>query len=199
MLGHPFTQACPVVQQCYQEDLQRLHDYHNRHPSPSSEGGFRCQQRRLVLPASRANSTTDPAALAPPAQDTQTALGQALSGMQASGDDEVQAGRDEALQRLGSSGSRTLSGRLCRAGSSSSSGTAMSGGGWRSYRRRLAPSCKELMYVCDGDRNGVIHYIGTGGWVLTSCRAGSCCGLCAVDEAGPLACFHESLRYVCAQ
>lgn len=34
-------------------------------------------------------------------------------------------------------------------------------GGWRHFRRRLAPSCKELMYVCDGDRNGVVHYIGT--------------------------------------
>lgn len=33
--------------------------------------------------------------------------------------------------------------------------------GWRHFRRRLAPSCKELMYVCDGDRNGVVHYIGT--------------------------------------
>lgn len=33
--------------------------------------------------------------------------------------------------------------------------------GWRQYRRRLAPSCAELMYVCDGDRNGVVHYIGT--------------------------------------
>lgn len=165
VLVHPFTQACPVVQQCYQEDLQRLHDYHNRHPSPSSEGGFRCQQRRLLLPASRTTSSTNPgAALTPPAEHAQTALGQAVSGMQACGDDQVQAGRDEALQRLASSGSRTLSGRLCRAGNSnsSSSSTAMLGGGWRSYRRRLAPSCKELMYVCDGDRNGVIHYIGTG-------------------------------------
>jgi hypothetical protein len=40
-------------------------------------------------------------------------------------------------------------------------GSSSRAGGWRHFRRRLAPSCKELMYVCDGDRNGVVHYIGT--------------------------------------
>jgi hypothetical protein len=34
-------------------------------------------------------------------------------------------------------------------------------GSWRHFRRRLAPSCTELMYVFDGDRNGVVHFIGT--------------------------------------
>jgi hypothetical protein len=29
------------------------------------------------------------------------------------------------------------------------------------YQRRKLPACRELMYVCDGDRNGVIHYLGT--------------------------------------
>lgn len=31
----------------------------------------------------------------------------------------------------------------------------------RRYRRRLAPSCKELMYVSDGDANGVLYHLGT--------------------------------------
>jgi hypothetical protein len=63
-----------------------------------------------------------------------------------------------------SSGARAPAGRLPRTGSGGASDVAAVAGGstWRSYRRRLAPSCKELMYVCNGDRNGVIHYIATG-------------------------------------
>lgn len=89
------------------------------------------------------------------------------------------------MQPLGvaSSGSGTISSSSCsglplwwlgrrgsgwdsRAGGGSISSSSSSGGMWP--RRRLAPSCKELMYVFDGDKNGVIHYIATGEMLLQS-------------------------------
>lgn len=31
----------------------------------------------------------------------------------------------------------------------------------QAYQRRLVPRCTDLMYICDGDQNGVIHHIAT--------------------------------------
>jgi hypothetical protein len=46
---------------------------------------------------------------------------------------------------------------------------ALAAPGSQRYQRRLAPTCRELMYVYDGDPYGVVHHIatdyGTRGWV----------------------------------
>lgn len=183
VLEHPLTAVCPLVEQCMQEDLQRLQDYHSGRPL-SSEGGFRCQQRRLVLPAYAAQSPADAQPLGPvavPACDQDSGQGRdsgecgsSSGGIGAKGGGQLGAAAEggvSGLQAQGSAGSslgRVPSGWLSRSGSSSS---AKAGSGWRSYRRRLAPSCKELMYVCDGDRHGVIHYIATGRWCCTHAHA----------------------------
>lgn len=171
VLDHPFTQACPLVQQCLQEDLQRLQDHHSG-LCPSGDGGFRCQQRRVVLPActagAQACSTCAADAALPAGQGSLQA--HASHGRSSSREATATttacastAAPDLSLQQQAGSGSgltRGASGWLSRSGSS---GSAKPGGSsWRSYRRRLTPSCRELMYVCDGDRNGVIHYIATG-------------------------------------
>jgi hypothetical protein len=176
VLNDPFTKVCPMVQQCMQDDLQHLQDYYSGRPT-SAEGGFRCQQRRLVLPAcAAALTTTQPPPAAPAVDASQDSQGRdsgdggpsAVSTQATVGSGQPCAGADisapvTGLQPQGSTGgslSRAPSGWLSRSGSGSSN--ARTGSGWRSYRRRLAPSCKELMYVCDGDRNGVVHYIATG-------------------------------------
>lgn len=186
VLDHPFTRACPLVQQCLEEDLQRLQDYHSG-LRPSADSGVRCQQRRLVLPActatgqpARSASTADAALPGSAASTAQGSLPSQPTG--SSGSKEAQASTiacratagapstgqtagtesSSSLQQQGnlsSSVSRGPSGWLHRSGSSGSGKPSSS---WRSYRRRVTPSCKELMYVCDGDRNGVIHYIATG-------------------------------------
>jgi hypothetical protein len=169
---HPFTLAWPAVQQCLQEDLQRLQDHHSAHPSSASEGGFRCLQRRLVLPACAAHAleacpadvaaASDAARVNPSGSSSKGCDGASTAA------DVPQGGwdaGDHPLQQQSSARSasgRLASGWLARAGDSSSGGSMGPGSGWRSYRRRLAPSCRELMFVCDGDRNGVIHYIATG-------------------------------------
>jgi hypothetical protein len=187
VLKHRFTRSCPLVQQCLEEDLQRLQDYHSG-LRPSADSSVRCQQRRLVLPAcaatgqqARSASTADAALPAGAATAVQGSLPsqpiRASSGSKAAQVSTSACGRATAgaaptsqtvgvesssLQQQGSlssSISRGPSGWLHRSGSS---GSGKPGSSWRSYRRRVTPSCKELMYVCDGDRNGVIHYIATG-------------------------------------
>ena len=32
---------------------------------------------------------------------------------------------------------------------------------WHTLQRRHSPLCSELMYVCNGDTNGVCHFLGT--------------------------------------
>ena len=43
------------------------------------------------------------------------------------------------------------------------------------YQRRLAPRCTDLMYICDGDRNGVLHHIGTDYGRKVGCLGGGGC------------------------
>jgi hypothetical protein len=186
VLEHPFTAGCPLVEQCMQDDLQRLQDYHSGRPA-SSEGGFRCQQRRLVLPAYAALGPADVQPVGPaavPACNQDSGQGRdnsecgSSSGMGAKASGQLSVANEggvSGLQAQGSTSSnfgRAPSGWLSRSGSSSS---ARAGSGWRSYRRRLTPSCKELMYVCDGDRHGVIHYIATGRYCCVhACLAIGC-------------------------
>lgn len=166
---HPFTKTCPAVQQCLQEDLQRLQDHHSGHPSPAGEGGFRCLQRRLVLPACAAHAleacAADAAVSDTAGSDAAGSTSRLSDGAGNGGASGGGAPGDLALQQQRSAGSasdRGASGWLARGGDGSGVVSVGPGNGWRSYRRRLAPSCKELMFVCDGDRNGVIHYIATG-------------------------------------
>lgn len=191
VLADPFTKVCPMVQQCMQADLQHLQDYYSGRPT-FAEGGFRCQQRRLVLPACAAAPNAQPPLAAPvvdaslTCQDSRGRDGSSItvSVPATAGSGQPCAGADGSapaeLQAQGSAGgslSRAPSGWLSRSGSGSSN--ARTGSGWRSYRRRLAPSCKELMYVCHGDRNGVVHYIATG-----ECT----CGNVAANDARHQAC-----------
>lgn len=188
-----------MVQQCMQEDLQHLQDYYSGRPT-SAEGGFRCQQRRLVLPACAAAPNTQPP-LAAPAVDasltcqdsrgrdggdsgsiTVSVPATACSRQPCAGDDGSAPAELQAQGSAVGSLSRAPSGWLSRSGSGSSN--ARTGSGWRSYRRRLAPSCKELMYVCDGDRNGVVHYIATGEAAVQGCMTFAATGARAPHSLG---------------
>eukprot|EP00882_Tetradesmus_deserticola_P026573 GHRQ01029326.1.p1 GENE.GHRQ01029326.1~~GHRQ01029326.1.p1 ORF type:complete len:206 (+),score=76.74 GHRQ01029326.1:726-1343(+) len=133
VLVHPFTRSCSHVQRCMQLDLKRVNEAQE---ASSPRGCYTFEQRRLVRPG----------------------LAVAVDACGAGGFVPAAAPAAEKVAVQPAAAAAAGSCRTVDGGGGSSNARA---GNWRHFRRRLAPSCKELMFVRDGDQNGVVHYIGT--------------------------------------
>lgn len=177
VLDHPFSKECSLVQKCMQEDLQHLSD--STSSSVGDRGAYTFEQRRLMRPAGSLGSGPVAAVAAAGGGGTGKAAYMGQQQRAQSADSSLQltgtvAGRSNDAG-LGTLLHRTIHSCLhnqqssCirmpagQAACSNSTGSRMNRRDMaqKRYRRRLAPSCRELMYVCDGDKNGVIHHIAT--------------------------------------
>lgn len=168
VLQHPFTQQCPLVHRCMQGDLQRLRDS-NGSTSPEDKQ-YTVEQRRLVRPTGALGSG--------PAIETGTSSSDTASTQQrapslpvrACGVESIQLtvqpcsnsqGDAGASQQLASAPAGCADHAASAAAAASHPCSSTRGSAWKRCRRQTPSSCKELMFVCDGDRNGVIYYIAT--------------------------------------
>eukprot|EP00775_Hariotina_reticulata_P005568 gene5568-5805_t len=157
-----------------QEDLQRLRDSIG---GSSPCGLYTCEQRRLVRPASAGQaaerSASAPAALPPVAAKEICSLALGFPDPTAKTAGAGAASTCPGLTAMPVTDSTSISTSSswhppacvpspdADGSSSCMSVDSSKAVGRHRYRRRLAPSCKELMYVCDGDHNGVLYYIAT--------------------------------------
>ncbi len=175
VLSHPFVTSHPMVQQQIETDLAEA-----AAGAAASSTGYVFEGRgRIVRPSSAASGAANgsPAAAAPGGNPCSPPFAASPAAAAAGGADGAGPGplsspaahhHDSPERSSPSSSHHHHHHHHHRSGQLPAPQPSCGLPGAR-YQRRLAPTCRELMYVYDGDQNGVISHIATDyglkGWV----------------------------------